>query len=52
MDTKGTFRKGSREFEGGGYGVRLTGVEKIMVFDGGRKKMVVNSCFEDLEGGV
>ena len=28
------------------------GVEKIMVLDGGRYDMVVNSCFEDLEGGV
>ena len=28
------------------------GVEKIMVLDGGRQEMVVNSCFEDLEGRV
>ena len=46
MDTTGTFRKESREFEGGG----LMGVEKIMVLDGGRHEMVVNCCFEDLEG--
>ena len=26
------------------------GVEKIVVLDGGRYEMVVNSCFEDLEG--
>ena len=31
MDITGTFRKESREFEGG-----LTGVEKIEVLDGGR----------------
>ena len=30
----------------------LTGVEKIMVLDGGREEMVVNSCFEDLERRV
>jgi len=48
MDTTGTFRKESMEFEGGG----LTGVEKIMVLDGGRYEIVVNGCFEDLEGGV
>ena len=46
--TTGTFRKESREFEGGG----LTGVVKINILDGGRYEMVVNSCFEDLEGGV
>ncbi len=28
------------------------GVKNIMVWDGGRSEMVVNSCFEDLEGGV
>ena len=28
----------------------LTWVEKIMVLDGGRSEMVVNSCLEDLEG--
>jgi len=32
MDITGTFRKESREFEGGG----LTVVEKINVLDGGR----------------
>ena len=32
MDITGTFRKESREFEGGG----LTGVEKIEDLDGGR----------------
>ena len=32
-----------------GFGGGLTGVEKIMVLDGGRHEMVVNSCFEDLE---
>ena len=30
----------------------LAGVEKIMVLDGGREEIVVNSCFEDLEGRV
>ncbi len=30
----------------------LAGVEKIKVLDGGRKEMVVNSCFKDLEGGM
>ena len=35
MDITGTFRKESREFEGGEFGV-LTGVEKIQVLDGGR----------------
>ena len=35
MDTAGTFRKESREYEGGGLG-RLMGVEKIMVLDRGR----------------
>ena len=30
----------------------LTGVEKIMILDGRRYEMVVNSCFEDLEGRV
>ena len=33
------------------YG-RLAGVEKIMVLDGGRKEVVMNICFEDLEGRV
>ena len=28
------------------------GVEKIVVLDGGRYEMVLNSCFEDLEGRV
>ena len=28
----------------------LIGVEKIMVLNGGRQEMVVNSCFEELEG--
>ena len=28
------------------------GVVKSTVLDGGRYEMVVNSCFEDLEGGV
>ena len=28
----------------------LTRVEKIMVWDWGRSKMVVNSCIEDREG--
>ena len=28
------------------------GVEKIMVLDGGFNTMVVQSCFEDLEGGM
>ena len=27
-------------------------VEKMMLLDGGRYEMVVNSCFEDLERGV
>ena len=30
----------------------LTGVEKINILDGGKYEMVVNSCFEDLKGGV
>ena len=34
--TAGTFRKESREFEGDGFGVDFTGVEKIVVLDGGR----------------
>ena len=28
------------------------GVEKIVAVDEGREEMVVNSCFEDLEGRV
>ena len=31
---------------------KQTVVEKIKILDGGRSEMVVNSCFEDLEGGV
>jgi len=27
-------------------------VVKIKILDGGRHEMVVNRCFEDLEGGV
>ena len=27
-------------------------MEKIVVLDGGRQEVVVNSCFEDLEGRV
>ncbi len=38
-------------FQKSGSGVKLAGVEKIKVLDGGRQ-MVVNSCFKDLEGGV
>ena len=30
----------------------LTGVVNINILDGGRYEMAVNSCFEDLEGGV
>ena len=30
----------------------LSAVEKIKVLNGGRYEMVVNSCFEDLEGRV
>ena len=30
----------------------LTGVEKIEDLDGGRSEVVVNSCFEDLEGRI
>ena len=30
----------------------LTGVQKIKILDGGRYEMVVNSCFEDVEGRV
>ena len=30
----------------------LTGVAKIIVLDGERQEMVVNCCFEDLEGIV
>ena len=35
MDITGTFRKESREFEGGGFGGGLMGVEKIEDLDGG-----------------
>ena len=30
----------------------VTRVEKIKILDGGRYEVVVNSCFEDLDGGV
>ena len=58
MDTTGTFRTlHDRELSGRKSGNLkdvglggLAGVEKILVLDGGRKEMVVNSCFEDLEG--
>ena len=36
MDITGTFRKESREFEGGGFVVDQQGVEKIVVLDGRR----------------
>ena len=36
MDTTGTFRKKSREFEGGGFGADIARVEKIMALNGGR----------------
>ena len=36
MDITGTFRKESREFEGGGFWCGLTGVEKIEVFGWGK----------------
>ncbi len=51
MDTARTSRKEvgiSKKWIWG----ELTGVEKIKVLDGGRREMVVNSCFKDLEGGV
>ena len=31
---------------------KQTVVEKIKILDGGRSEMVVNSCFEHLEGAV
>ena len=47
----GTFRKENREFEGGGFGW-INGGSKDQDFGWGRYEMVVNSCFENLEGGV
>ena len=50
MDITGTFRKERREFEGGEFWGGLTGVEKIEDLDGGSQEVVVNYCFEGLEG--
>ena len=33
-----------------GFGWGLTRVEKFKVLDGGRKEVVVNNCFEGLDG--
>ena len=48
-----------RDFQEGKQGIRrrwvwggLMWVVKIKILDGGRHEMVVNRCFEDLEGGV
>ena len=49
MDMTGTFRKEIREFEGGGLGW-INGIEKNKDLDGGRQEVVVNCCFEGLEG--
>ena len=45
MDTTRTSGRKTRN-------LKEVGVEKIMVLDGGRLEMVVNSCFEDLEERV
>ena len=49
MDTTGTFRKEAGNLKEVGLG-GLTGVEKILVLDGGRSEVVVNNSFEGLEG--
>ena len=46
MDLKANTQEGKVEIWKVCFGVGLTGVEKIMVFDWGRSEMVVNSCLE------
>ena len=49
--TSALHRVWSQRQEGRVWG-GLTGVEKVKILAGGRYEMVVNSCFEGLEGGV
>ena len=54
MDTEENSQEGKLEIwkeEGLGVG-GLTRAENIMVLDGGRSEMVLNSCLEDLEGRI
>ena len=45
MDITGTFRKESREFEGGGFGW-INGGRKDLGFGGGRQEEVVNNVLK------
>ena len=51
MDIEGNSQEGKLEiWKEEGLGRGLKRVERFMVLDWGRSEMVMNSCFEDLEG--